>query len=95
MAKLICSKIMMGEDTLLNLTTVYGAVPTLIKVTPGIGKPFWYWPAIAGLKLVACDFTGAPISTDDPVVNKALMDAITVKWEDVLIFDPPYVAPTV
>ena len=89
MAKLICSKVVYGEETLLNLTTVYGAVPLLVKTTPGIGKPFWYWTAIPPGRLIAADFTGAPIATGDSATNKALMDAITTRPEDVIVFDPP------
>lgn len=89
MAKLICSKLIQGEETLLNLTTVYGAVPTLVKLTPGVGKPFWYWPSIPVGRLVACDFSNAPIATADSIVNKALMDAITIDPMSVLIYETP------
>lgn len=87
-AKLICTKLMNGEDTLLNISTVESVVPYLVKTTPGVGQPFWYWAAIPPGKVIACDFTNAPIATADPLANKALIDAITALPEDVLTYAP-------
>ena len=77
MGRLVCSKIMNGEDTLLNISTVQGGAQLLVKLTPGIGKPFWYWPSIPVGRLVACDFSNAPIATGDTATNTALIAAIT------------------
>jgi hypothetical protein len=88
MSRLVCTKLANGVDTLLNISTVEVAAPYLIKTTPGVGQPFWYWAAIPPGKVVACDFTNAPIATADPVMNKALMDAITMDPADVLIYAP-------
>jgi hypothetical protein len=89
MAKLICEKELNGELILCNLTTVAGVVPTLVITTPGVGKPFWFWNSIPVGKIVACDFTNAPIASADVAENLAAMNAITAQPQDVLTYDPP------
>jgi hypothetical protein len=89
MGKLICEKVINGETTLLNATTAAGVVATLVKTTPGVGNPFWYWPSIPAGKVVACDFTDAPIATGDTATNTSLIAAITKTPQEVLIYDPP------
>lgn len=89
MAKLICSVMKDGEEILANITTIHNAVPILVKTTPGVGKPFWYWPSIPVGKIVACNFTDAPIASADTAQNLAAMDAITALPQDVLTYDPP------
>jgi hypothetical protein len=86
MAKVICEKIINGETVLLNLTTVAGAVPNLVKTTPGVGKPFWYFASIPPGQLAACDFTNAPIASSSATDNLAAMNAITVQPADVLVY---------
>lgn len=86
MGKLICEKIINGETTLLNVTTAAGVVPTLLKTTPGVGKPFWYWPTIPTGTVIAADFTNAPIVSADKTANQAAMDAITAEPADVLTY---------
>ena len=88
MGKLICEKVVNGETMLLNVTTAAGVVPTLLKATPGVGKPFWYWPSIPAGTLLAADFTNAPTVSSDKAVNQAAMDAIEVEPADVLTYQP-------
>ena len=89
MAKLICGVVVNGVETLRSLTTIEGAVPTLVKTTPGIGKPFWYWASIPAGKVVAADMTNAPIASGDTAANVASMAAITALPQDVLVYNPP------
>jgi hypothetical protein len=86
MGKLICEKVINGETMLLNATTAAGVVPTLLKTTPGVGKPFWYWPSIPAGTIAAVDFTNAPIVSSDKAANQAAMDSITVEPTDVLTY---------
>jgi len=92
-AKLICRVMYNGEEVLRSLTTIRAAVPILIKTTPGIGKPYWYWDSIPVGKIVAADFTDAPIANGDTAVNVAAMAAITATPQEVLIYDPPLPLP--
>lgn len=87
MGKLICEKVINGETTLLNVTTAAGVVGALVKTTPGVGKPFWYWASIPTGKVIAADFTNAPIATNDTATNNALAAAITALPEDVLTYE--------
>lgn len=86
MGKLICEKVINGETVLLNATTAAGVAPVLVKSTPGVGQPFWYWPSIPSGTVVACDFTDAPIATSDTATNSALIAAITKTPEEVLVY---------
>lgn len=86
MGKLICEKTIGGEVTLLSITTAAGVAGTLVKTTPGVGKPYWYWPSIPAGTILAADFTDAPIATADKATNDANMLAITKTPADVLTF---------
>ena len=86
MGKLICEKVINGETMLLNVTTAAGVVPQLLKTTPGIGKPYWFWPSLPAGTVVAADFTNAPIASSDKAANQAAIDAIDVDPADVLTF---------
>ena len=88
--KVICEKVIGGVTRLMNITTADGIdVGSFLRVTPGVGKPFWCWPTIPGGKVVACDFTNAPVVTSDSAVNNSLIAGITVEPLDVLTYDPP------
>lgn len=89
MGKLICEKVINAEVTLLNATTAAGATALLVKTTPGVGKPFWAWASIPPGKVIACDFTDAPIATNNTSSNQALIDAITADPADVLTYETP------
>lgn len=89
MGKLVCNMTINGEESLRVLTTAAGVVPRLVKTTPGVGKPYWYWPSIsvpAGQSVIAADLTNAPIATSSEADNAAAIAAITAAPEDVLVF---------
>jgi hypothetical protein len=87
MGKLICSMMVNGADTLVSLTTATGVEAYMVKNTPGVGKPYWYWPTIPPGKVIAADFTNAPIATADVAANKAAIAAITAQPSDVLTYE--------
>lgn len=86
MGKLICEQNVNGEDVLRSITTASGVAPTLVKTVPGVGKPFWYWPTIPAGTVIGCDFTNAPIASNDTAENAAAIAAITAQPQDVLIY---------
>jgi hypothetical protein len=87
MGKLICEITLNGEDTLVSLTTAPNVnLGSFVKIKPGIGKPFWYWPSIPSGQIVACDFTNAPVVVSDVATNNANIDAITAEPGDVLTY---------
>lgn len=86
MGKMICEQNINGEDVLRNITTAAGVAPVLAKTVPGVGKPFWYWPTIPAGTVVGCDFTEAPIATNDTATNAALIAAITKTPAEVLTY---------
>jgi hypothetical protein len=89
MGKIVCEITLNGEQVLKSVTTLQGTAPYCVRTTPGVGKPFWYWASIPAGTIVACDFTNAPIASSNVQENAAAIAAITVKPEDVLIYDPP------
>ena len=88
MGKLVCEQTINGEDVLRSVTTAAGVAPTLVKSLPGVGKPFWYWNSIPPGTVIACDFTDAPIATNDTATNAALIAGITTQPQDVLTYAP-------
>jgi hypothetical protein len=89
MGKLVCNMTINGEESLRVLTTAAGVVPRLVKTTPGVGKPYWYWPSIsvpAGESVIAADFTSAPIASSSEAENAESIEAITATPEEVLVF---------
>lgn len=89
MGKLVCEQTVNGEQVLRNITTAAGVVGTLVKTTPGVGKPFWYWPTLPAGKIIGADFTNAPIASEDAATNNAAAAGITTPADAVLIFDAP------
>lgn len=87
MGKLICEQTINGEQILRNITTAQGVVGALVKTTPGVGKPFWYWDSIPAGKIIACDFTNAPIATNDTAANNGLAAGITELPANVLTYE--------
>lgn len=87
MAKVVCEKRVNGEQRLVVVTTPGGGNQGLyVKSIVGAGNPFWLWPSIPSGTVIGCDFTNAPVCTDDPSQNNALIAAITVAPEDVLTY---------
>lgn len=90
MGRLVCEVNIGGEDQLKVLTTASGInVGNFVKSVPGVGKPFWYWPSIPAGKVIAADFTNAPIVTSDASVNNANIAAITATPGEVLTYETP------
>lgn len=91
MGRLVCEVKIGGEDTLVVLTTAPNInLAAFVRTQPGVGKPFWFWPSIDGmppLKLVAADFTNAPIVSSDVSVNASNIAAITATPEEVLTLE--------
>ncbi|PZA12476.1 hypothetical protein DNX69_10910 [Rhodopseudomonas palustris] len=75
-----------GEESLRVLTTAEGVVPRLVKKTPGVGKPYWYWPSIPAGQVIAADFTDAPVATSDEAQNAADIAAITATPQEKLTY---------
>ena len=86
MGKLICEKVINGETVLLNLTTAAGVAAALVKTTPGVGQPYWYWPSVPAGQVIAADFTNAPVATADTATNNAAISAITATPEQMLTY---------
>lgn len=86
MAKVIFEKVINGETRLINATTPAGNQGSYVKVLVGVGNKFWWWPTIPAGTLVGCDFTNAPVCDDNPVVNNALISAITTDPSAVLTY---------
>lgn len=86
--KLVCERPINGVDTLVVVTTAPGNQGLWVKVIVPAGKPYWIWDNIPAGEVVACDFTGAPIVSDDVATNNANIAAITVEPGDVLTYAP-------
>lgn len=84
--KLICNKVINGETVLLNVTTPIGNQAAYVKQIAGVGNPFWMWASIPSGKVIACDFTNAPIVDTDNTVTAARIAAITEVPADVLTY---------
>jgi hypothetical protein len=90
MGKLICEIMMNGALVVKSLTTVSDAItPILVKTTPGVGKPYWYWPTIPAGTVIGADFTNAPIASAVTQENVDAIAAITALPQDVLVYAPP------
>lgn len=85
--KLICEKTINGVTAVRNITTPStGNQGSYVKTIVGVGNPFWFWPSIPVGVVIGADFADAPICSDDPAVNNALIANITALPEDVLIY---------
>ena len=87
MSKVFCEELVNGVMTLRNYTVVNGVEAYFVKVHPGPGKPFWCWPSIQTGKIIGCDFTYAPFTTDNVAQNQASIGAITTQPAEVLIYE--------
>jgi hypothetical protein len=87
LGKIVCPVLVNGEEVTKVVTTAASTnLSTFVKVLPGVGKPFWYWPSIPAGTVLAADFTNAPIVSADPAVNAASIAAITADPLDVLTY---------
>lgn len=86
MAKVICEEVVGGETVIRSYTTAAGTAAAFVKVRPGPGKLFWCWAAVPTGTIIGCDFTNAPVSTNNTATNQGLIDAISTAPEDVLVY---------
>ncbi|WP_130228259.1 hypothetical protein [Bradyrhizobium sp. Leo121] len=89
MGRLVCFLNALGEDRVRVITTMPGTAPYLIRNILSDGKPYWYWETIPLGTVVGADFSNAPLGTANIQINQQNINAIRVKPEDVLIYDPP------
>lgn len=74
-------------ETLLNVTTAAGNQGAIVKQIVPAGNPFWWFASIPAGKVIAADFTDAPIRSDNVDTNNASIAAITVTPEEVLTYE--------
>lgn len=84
--KLVCERPVNGVDTLMVITTAQGNQGLYVKILVPAGKPYWIWDSVPAGDVIGCDFTGAPIVSDDVATNNANIAAITAEPEDVLTY---------
>lgn len=77
-----------GVDTLAVRTTSAGNQGLFVKILVPEGEPYWLWPTIPAGEVIGCDFTGAPLSSNDVAVNNANIANITAEPEAVLTYAP-------
>jgi len=85
--KLVCNKTLNGNTFLAVVTTANGNQGLFVKSIAGVGNPYWIWPSIPTGKVIAADFTNAPIVDADPAVNNVNIAAITATPEEVLTYE--------
>lgn len=85
--RLVCWKVILGEDRLVVITTAAGNQGQYVKTLVAPGRPYWLWPSIPPGKVIACDFTDAPIVSDNIATNNANIAAITTLPADVLTYE--------
>jgi len=89
--RVICMKTVniagVPTEVLANVTTPStGNQGSYIATIVGVGNPFWAWPSIPSGRVIAADFTDAPIASADAAENMAAVSAITVNPQDVLTY---------
>lgn len=87
MPKVIFEKTVNGVVHLVNATTPLGNQGSFVLSLVKPGNPFWYWDSIPSGKVIACDFTNAPICGTTSAENNALIATITAQPEDVLTYE--------
>ena len=75
-------------ETLLTLTTAAGNQGAMVKQLVPADTPFWWFASIPPGKVIAADFTDAPIRSSDAATNNASIAAITALPEEVLVQEP-------
>lgn len=74
-------------EILLNVTTATGNQGAIVKQLVPVGNPFWWFVSIPSGKVIAADFTDAPIRSDNADTNNASIAAIAVTPEEVLTYE--------
>lgn len=78
-----------GVNKLQVFTTASGNQGQNVRIIVGVDKQFWIWDSIPNAhKVIAADFTDAPIVDANDTVNNASITAITVTPADVLTWAP-------
>lgn len=81
--KVVCEVTQNGNQVVKVVTTAPNADPgAFVKIFPGVGKKFWYWPSIPAGDVIGADFTDAPTVTSDATTNNANIAAITADPAD-------------
>ncbi len=86
--KIVFEREIDGVQTLISAVTAPGNQGYWVKVLVPIGNPYWMWDQIPAGQVIAADFTGAPLSTNDVALNNSNIAAITALPEDVLTYAP-------
>lgn len=87
MAKLIFERVINGVNTLVNATTASGNQGSIVLTLVKPGNPFWWFPSIPPGKVIACDFSSAPVCANTATENNVLISQITAQPEDVLTYE--------
>lgn len=87
MAKTIFEKTVNGQTYLIAATMAQGNQGAYVLTLVKPGNPFWWFNSIPTGKVIACDFSNAPICGNTAAENNALIAAITVQPEEVLTYE--------
>ena len=85
--KVVYEKFIGGSTRLLTVTTAAGDQGLRIKQLVPDGAPYWAWPSIPPGKVIAADFTDAPLCSQDVAVNNTNLGNITVDPATVLTYE--------
>lgn len=84
--KVVYEKVIGGVMRVMNVTTAAGDQGAHVLSLVGVGNPFWAWPSIPPGRVIAADFTDAPICAATAAENNVLIGSITVDPTDVLTY---------
>lgn len=85
--RVVFEKTINGVTQIIHATTpATGDQGLYVRALVGAGNPFWAWNSVPLGKIIACDFSEAPICSSDTAVNNALIAGITVMPLDVLTY---------
>lgn len=84
--RVVYKKVVNGVERLFASTTASGNQGAHVLSLVGEGNQFWAWNTIPPGRVVACDFTDAPVCTGDATTNNELIYGITVDPADVLTY---------
>lgn len=86
----VCMKTLNGNTFLAKFTTANGHQGLYVRAIVGVGNPYWVWSSIPNAgKVIAADFTNAPICKQDINANLNDIASITVTPQDFLTWYEP------
>lgn len=85
--KLIYERFIAGSMRLMVVTTAPGDQGLRVKQLVPEGTPYWGWPTTPPGRIIAADFTDAPLCSSDVAVNNANLGSITVDPASVLTYE--------